>query len=290
MENRVKKIYPLYLACPSLILYGVFFILPLLAGVALSFTNWDITKAGIAFTGFENFKYLFTDDDFLISIRNTLIITFAVVILRNAFGLLLAFGLNARLKTRNLLRTFFYLPAILSYVVVGLMFTSLFQMRGMVNQFIGIFGAAGDIEWIGHPVRALWTVIILDVWKWTGFFMMIYIAGLQAIPHEYYEAARIDGAGRLKQIFHITIPMLMPAININVTLSLIGGLRVFEQVMILTGGGPGKSTMVLNFLIFKVFGTGMYGRATAMNLVLSAFVFLLASAVSSFFKKREVEL
>lgn len=290
MDKRLKKIYPIFLTYPALILYSVFFILPLLASVVLAFTDWDIMNTTIHFNGFENFTALFTDEDFKISIFNTLGITGVVVILRNVFGLFLAFALNKQIKTRNFLRTTFYLPSVLSYVVVGLIFTSLFQMDGMVNQFIGLLGFNSDIEWLGDPSRAILTIIGLDIWKWTGFFMMIYIAGLQSIPAEFYEASKIDGASSLRQMIHITLPMLMPAININVTLSLIGGLRFFEQSLILTGGGPGKSTYVLNLLIFKVFGSGLYGRATAMNLVFSIMVFILATAVSAYFKKREVVL
>lgn len=137
---------------------------------------------------------------------------------------------------------------------------------------------------------AMVSVIMLDVWMWTGFLAAIYIAGLQAIPRDYYEAARIDGANGVQQFFAISLPMLGPSLQICITLSLVGGIGAFEQILVLTNGGPGRATNVIRLLVYQTFSQGMYGKATAMELSLALIIFLLSALVARFFSTREVEM
>ena len=282
------RLYPKYLLIPAILIFSVFFILPVIGGVYISLTNWDITRPVIRFIGLTNYQSMFEDTDFVLAIKNTLFFTVAITALRNIFALFLAIVLTQSLRTTTYLRTVFYIPPVLSYVVVGIMFTAIFQMNGTFNQILGFFNLPDKTEWIANPNTALLTVIIMDVWKWTGFHMIIYIAGLTAIPQDYYEASRIDGASFWKQLRHIVLPLLIPAFKINITQSLIGGFRVFEQVLTLTGGGPGHRSTVVGMMIYEYFGRGFYGRSTAMSMLLSVVVVAVTVVVRRYFTRKEM--
>ncbi len=282
------RLYPKYLLIPTILIFSVFFILPVIGGVYISLTNWDITKPVIKFIGLANYGVMFEDTDFVLAIKNTLVFTVAIVTLRNILALFLAIVLTQGLKTTTYLRTVFYIPPVLSYVVVGIMFTAIFQMNGTFNQILGFFNLPAKTEWIANPDTALLTVIIEDVWKWTGFHMVIYIAGLTAIPQDYYEASRIDGASFWGQMRHIVLPLLVPAFKINITQSIIGGFRVFEQVLTLTAGGPGHRSTVVGMMIYEYFGRGFYGRSTAMSMLLSVAVVVVTVAIRRYFTRKEM--
>lgn len=286
--NFTRQVYPLYLVLPAAVLFTVFFIVPTIGGVFISFTNWDITRPQVSFIGLDNYFYMFRDRDFRTAVLNTFIFTVAIVLLRNVLALFLAVGLTGNLKTTTWLRTAFYIPSVLSYVVVGVMFTALFQMNGTVNQVLNVIGIPIRHEWLASADTALLTVILEDVWKWTGFHMIIYIAGIMAIPADYYESAHIDGATAWQRFFRITLPLLIPSLTINITQSTIGGFRVFEQVLTLTGGGPGHKSTVVGMMIYEYFGRGFYGKSTAMSMFLSAFVLVVSVLIRRAFRKKEV--
>jgi raffinose/stachyose/melibiose transport system permease protein len=231
---------------------------------------------------------MFQDDDILLAFKNTAIFTVAIVILRNLFAILLALALVKKLYTRTYLRTIFYIPAVLSYVVVGIMFTAMFQMNGTFNQILNAFGIPCTKEWLASGDTALLMVIVEDVWKWTGFHMIIYIAGLQAIPTDLYEAAKIDGASAVRTFFSVTLPLLIPSLTINVTQAIIGGFRVFEQVLTLTDGGPGHQSTVVSMMVYEYFGRGFYGKSTAISMMLSVIVLFVTLAVRGYFNKKAV--
>jgi raffinose/stachyose/melibiose transport system permease protein len=282
------RLYPKYLLIPAILIFSIFFILPVIGGVYISLTNWDITKPVIRFIGLANYQVMFEDTDFVLAIKNTLVFTVAIVTLRNILALFLAIILTQGLRTTTYLRTVFYIPPVLSYVVVGIMFTAIFQMNGTFNQILGFFSLPAKTEWIANSDTALLTVIIEDVWKWTGFHMVIYIAGLTAIPQDYYEASRIDGASFWGQLRHIVLPLLVPAFKINITQSIIGGFRVFEQVLTLTAGGPGHRSTVVGMMIYEYFGRGFYGRSTAMSMLLSVAVVVVTVAIRRYFTRKEM--
>ena len=273
------QLYPRYLTLPAFILFTVFFILPILGGVGISLTR---------FVGLKNYITMFQDDDILLAFKNTAIFTAAIVILRNLFAILLALALVKKLYTRTYLRTIFYIPAVLSYVVVVIMFTAMFQMNGTFNQILNAFGIPCTKEWLASGDTALLMVIVEDVWKWTGFHMIIYIAGLQAIPTDLYEAAKIDGASAVRTFFSVTLPLLIPSLTINVTQAIIGGFRVFEQVLTLTDGGPGHQSTVVSMMVYEYFGRGFYGKSTAISMMLSVIVLFVTLAVRGYFNKKAV--
>ncbi len=289
-QTLLDRRYPFWLALPAVIIFSVFFILPIIMGTGLSMTNWDMELARIDFVGLRNYVNIFSDKYYWMAAKNTLIFAVSILLLRNILALLLALCLTDKLKTRNFLRTIFYIPSVLSYIVVGILFTAILKSDGLLNRFLSALGFTAYIDWLGNGKIAMVSVIMLDVWMWTGFLAAIYIAGLQAIPRDYYEAALIDGANGVQQFFAISLPMLAPSLQICITLSLVGGIGAFEQILVLTNGGPGRATNVIRLLVYQTFSQGMYGKATAMELSLALIIFLLSALVARFFSTREVEM
>lgn len=287
----MKKYYPNSFTYYTVMIYGLFFVFPSVAGLGFAFTNWGSENlanwGAVKFIGFDHFIYLFEDSDFNSALSNTFEFAAVTTFLKIALGLLLALGLNQSLMTRNFLRAVYYIPAVISVTVVGLLFSAIFSMDGIFNQFLQLIGLNAEINWLGNNRTAFSVVMSLEVWKWSGFCMMIFLAGLQAISKEYYEASNIDGASRLQQFRSITLPLLMPAITINVTLNLIGGLKVFDQVYVLTNGRSG--TEVLNTQVYQAFSNGLYGRSSAMGMILFLIIAVITLLVTTYLKRKEVD-
>lgn len=292
MLRKKKSFYSYGLTVPALALYAIFFLLPAVIGLVMAFTDWNIkTISTFSFNGLENFIALFKDKYFRLATFNTLWFALVTTVLKVAFGLGLAMLLVRPLFGRNLFRTVFYLPAVLSAVVIGLIFTSVYQMGGLFDQILALFGFDNQtIIWLGDASTAMWCIIATEVWQWSGFNMIIFITGLQGIPNDYYEAAAIDGASPWKRFTHITFPLLAPSFTIAATTSLIGGLKVFAQVYVLTNGGPGFATQVLSTYVYKAFSSGLLGRSSAMSLVLTLIVTVFSLLLNKYLKGREVEV
>lgn len=291
MDRRISKLYPNSFTLPAVIIYAIFFVLPVLAAFALGFTDWNIDRLfSPKFNGIESFKFVFEDEYFVLAIKNTLIFAVLTTGFKVMLGMVLALAVNKPLVSRNALRTLFYMPAVLSMVVVGIIFSTIFRMEGMLNDIIGVFGFKSlQLDWLGDTRTALYCTILAEIWKWSGFTMAIFIAGLQGISNDYYEAARIDGATPFQQFKNITFPLLAPAFTVAFTMNMIGGLKVFEQVFVLTAGGPGFASQVVSTYIFKTFAEGALGRSTAMGLILFIAVFIVSYTFTYLLKKREVE-
>lgn len=290
MNKVYNKRYPYKFVIPALSVFALFFLVPTIMGFYYSFTDWDIDKTEITFNGLENFIYLFKRDIFMKALKNTLIFGISTGILKNIIGLLLALCVNRDLKSKNYLRTMFYLPGVLSMIVVGIMFNSILSMDGMLNNFLTTIGFSQlATDWLGNKSTAMNWVIFVEIWKWSGFHMIIYLAGLQTIPKELLEAATVDGAGKVTRFFKVTLPLLMPSVTINIVVALIGGFKVFEQVYVLTNGGPGNHTQVLNTLVFQSFSQGFYGRGSAMGLILFVFIFGSSVLMNKYLKSKEVD-
>ncbi|WP_238650335.1 carbohydrate ABC transporter permease [Paenibacillus piscarius] len=287
--NVSKKLYAYYLIWPALLIYSIFFVLPALAGLYYSFTDWRLDREAIKFIGWDNFERIFTDRTLLLAIKNTAIFAVVTVIGKNLLGIALAVGLNMRLKTRNLLRAVFYSPSILSVLVISIVFTPMLRSDGTINRIFEAVGLSSLSQaWLTNPAIVIWTVAAVSIWQHTGFQMAIYLAGLQSISKEYYEAATIDGAGSWRSFRSITLPLLLPAININLMLTLIGGLKVFSEVFVLTGGGPGNASQVVGTIILRSFGEGSWGLGTAVNTLLFAAVTIIAIPLLIFMRRKEV--
>lgn len=290
---KEKKFYPNYFTYPAIIIFAIFYCIPIIASFIMSFTNWNIKRISEPkFVGLKNFSRLFQDDYFLLALKNTVLFavvtTLGIVIL----GLLLALLLNSAIKGKTFLRTCFYLPAVLSLIVVGIMFKAVFKLDGgILNQILTAVGLENLVrDWLGDGKTAMWAIIFVQIWKWSGFAMTIYLAGLQGISKDYYEAAIIDGAGTWQKFKNITLPLLAPAFTVVITMNTIGGFKVFEQVYVMTNGGPGNATQVLNTYIYKEFSKGTLGRSSAASLLLFLMISVVAILVNRALTKREVEM
>jgi len=281
----------LWFAAPALAIYGLIVIYPSLAGAVYAFTDWK--GIGTAhWVGLENFKTLFTDDQSFAALVNTLELTAVVVVVQNTIGLLLALGVHTLIRSRNVLRTVFFAPAVLSPIVLAFLWKYMFNPApdAGLNALLGFLGLDFlQQNWLGDPGVALWAIAITVIWQFTGYSMVIFLAALQSIPAELEEAAALDGAGPLQRFRHVTFPLIAPAVTINLTLSTIGGLKIFDQVFAITNGGPGYATETLSTLIYKqAFVFGEFGYSTAVALVLALLVAALALFQLRYLQSREV--
>jgi raffinose/stachyose/melibiose transport system permease protein len=285
-----NRLYSYNLLIPALIIYGIFFVLPSLLGLYYSLTDWTIGKDTIKFVGFENFKYIFTDDELKLALSNTFKYTILVVIMKNLFGLLLALAVNSRILCRDFYRTVIYMPAVMSTIVIGLIFIPILQPQGILNDFLNAIHLPFLAQdWLGDRRIVIFTIACVSVWQWTGYHMAIYLAGLQTISQTYYEAALIDGATIWQKLRYITLPFLRPSINVNVMLSLIGGIKVFSEVYALTNGGPGNASQVLTTEVLARFADGRWGLGTALNVVLTLIVGIISIPLLRKLREGEIE-
>ncbi len=267
-----NKQYPIYFSFGALILYSVFFVIPSFIGFYYSFTDWNRYTSELNFVGFKNFStILFSNINYLQSIENTLVFTLTTIMLKTVVALLLALLLTSGVRRfTNVHRMLIYLPAIVPMIVVGIVFKSILHpSTGILNVFLSAIGLEALAQgWLTNPKLALYSVIFVDTWKGIGYIMVILIAGLEAIPREYYEAAKIDGARAWDELRTITIPLLMPALTVVIVLNLLYGLKVFDIVYVLTNGGPGYATETVYTVVFKEFSKGRYGISTALSTLL----------------------
>lgn len=275
-----KRVYPMYFLILPVAVYGLLFFVPSMFSFYYAMTDWNSYSSEIHFVGFDNYITILKDSkNYLHALGNTLFFTVGTTVLKNSLGLLLAMILNEKVKGKNILRLIFYLPVTMAPLIVGLIFTSVLNPSyGLLNSALRAIGLESITKaWLVNKHTAMASIVLVEVWKSVGFNMIIYLAGLQTIPKEYTEAARIDGAGARHVLRYITLPLLLPSIQVNLLLNLINGFKVFELVFILTRGGPGNLTEVLNTLVFGEFSAGRYGLSTAFGVLL-----LLITAVIAF--------
>ena len=260
---------------PALILLGIFLLWPIAYLFYLSFTTGSFTAEGVRWTGFRNYIRLVINPDFRQVLGNTLYFTIATVIPSLVIPLGLAVLLNRSFALRGVLRTAYFIPSITSLVAVGLGFRWLFQTEGPVNALLDSLGFE-PIPWLGSSTWAMPVIILLSSWKQLGFNMVVFLAGLQAIPLNRYEAAELDGANSWAKFWHITLPGLRPTLIFATVTTAIFTLRSFEQVYIITGGGPLNSTNLLVYYIYEeAFSLFDFGYAAAATTVLLSFTLVL---------------
>lgn len=260
---------------PALILLGIFVIWPIIYLCYLSFTTGSFTQAGIRLVGFRNYWRLLLSPDFWQVLFNTLYFTVATVIPSLVIPLALAVLLNRSFALRGFLRTAYFIPSITSLVAVGLGWRWLFQSEGPVNAFLNSLGIA-PVPWLSSTIWAMPVLILLSIWKQLGFNLVVFLAGLQAIPLQRYEAAELDGAGPWQQFWYITLPGLRPTLVFATVTTAIFTLRSFEQVYVITGGGPLNSTNLLVYYIYEeAFTLFDFGYAAAAATVLLAVTLVL---------------
>lgn len=275
---------------PALLLFFAFHTFPALQGIYYAFTNWDGFSDSFDYVGFKNFINIFKDENVLNSYLFTFKYAIVTTILINVISLMIALGLNARIRAKNFFRGVYFLPNILSVLIVGFIFNYLFSNvvpiwgEKLGSEFLSqnILGNA-DWAWIG--------IVIVAVWQGIAYNTILYLAGLQTIPKDLYEASNLDGASRWREFWSITFPLLASFFTINMVLAMKGGLMVFDQIIALTGGGPGRATQSIALLIYTGgFQGGEFAYQSA-NAVIYFIVIVVISALQiKFLQKREMDL
>lgn len=263
-------------ALPALALTLVTVYITTATGAFFAFTNW--TGVGtFDFVGITNFTNIFKTPELVGALANTLVLAAGYVVFTNILGLLFALALNRTLKTRYVLRTLVFMPVVLSPVAVSFIWKFIFDYNGPLNQILGAIGLKSlQQTWLASPTLALASILVVLVWQSIGFVMVTFLAGLATVPPELEEAAALDGASLWQRFRSVTVPMIQPSIAIATTLTLIQGLRVFDQVMALTGGGPSNATQTLATEIYsQTFTYQQFGFGAAMALLLSALILLV---------------
>ena len=289
MYSKKRERHFMYMILPAFIGFIIFFIAPTIMSFFYSFTNWSVYNATLEFRGLDNYKQLFQDTKTIAAVGHTVKYALLITFFQNAIAILLAVYLNKKMKGVNLVKSLVFLPAVLSILVVGYLFQYIMTSAdyGLLNNIIQSFGGE-PINWLGNEKIALYSVLISQVWQWTGWSMVIYLANLKSIDGALYEAADIDGAGRFKKFFTITIPLLYPAVSFNILMSLVGGMKMFDAVFAMTKGGPGYATeTIMTTMIREGFNSGRNAYASALAVVFFIAVFILSRIVISFLNKWE---
>jgi raffinose/stachyose/melibiose transport system permease protein len=288
---RASKVYTSWFLAPAVILYTVLFVVPVVLGLAYSMTNWNSMSDTVKFVGLKNFREIFSvGSPYLKNLSITLIFTVFTLIVKEGCGLGLAVLVNSGIRSKSALRAVFFLPQTLSPLIIGIVFISVLSPGGVVNAFLRLIGLDGLTKaWLVDPKFVLGATILVESWRMIGWNMVILLAGLQAIPLDYYEAAALDGASFGGQFLHITIPLLVPSLTITAVLNTIHGLKTFDLIFALTGGGPGHLTELLNVAVFREFSMGRYGMATALGVVVFAITATIAVAIKNAMMRNVVE-
>lgn len=285
---KAKSAYPLWFYLPAAVVFGVFFLVPTVVSFYFSLTRWTLFDS--EFIGLENFANFLQEPALTKGLTNTLIYAVVTCGLKVVLGMALAILLTRPILFRGWLRAVVFFPVLVSTIGVGLTFKVLMDPEdGLINQTLALVGIAGP-GWLTDPSWALLSVAFVDVWKGVGLATVIYIAGITAIPGEYFEAAATDGAGFWAQFRSIIWPLSFPATSTVIILSLIGGLRTFDLIWAMTNGGPGFTSDVIGSVIFKQYQAGFYGLSTAGNVILFLLVTAIVFPLSRFLNRREVQL
>jgi multiple sugar transport system permease protein len=274
------------LLLPTLAIICIFRFLPMLQAFAISFTKYDLIHPP-KFIGLANFVDLVQDPLFLNSARVSLTYVVFSVLPVWPLSLALAVLFNRSLFFKNLFRSAVFMPVVMPAVVMAVVWTFMYHQDGVINTILGWVGI-DPIPWLRSSATALWAVILIGIWRATPYYMVIFLAGLQAIPTEYYEAAQIDGAGDWTSFWHVTLPLLRPTTLLVMVMSVIVAMKVFAVPLIMTGGGPADSTRVLPLFIYQTaFEFFDMGRAAAMSMFLFAAVMLFSVVQIRIFTRGE---
>lgn len=275
------------MALPAFLLFSLFFLYPLFRGAGLSLTNWDGFSSP-EFIGFRNFISFFSDERALGDVNNTVLFALGSAPLLNLSGLLLALLLNRNFVGRNTARATLYLPAVISPMIMGSIWYLLLQpRRGLLAVILGKIGFASTYNWMLSGNTALFVIVLVNVWQYAGMTMIIYLAGLQAIPEDHYEASAVEGATRFQVFRHVVFPQLIPSLKINIITNIIGSLSVFDVILALTDGGPGYDTESLSIYIMRMSYGNKTGYSTAVAMILFFIILIPVLIALRIFNKVE---
>jgi len=284
--NRMKAVFLI----PALIIFGVVVLVPVFVNFFYSFTDWNGYTSGFDLVGGDNFLRLLGDVDVQKAFVNTLLFTVVNAPIQIAVGLVLALSLQRPGRFVAFIRLVVVLPIAISGVVLGFLGSIVFDPRSGILHTLGTVPGLSflDRNWLGDPSLAMGSVIAMNLWQWSGFTMLIFLAGLAAIPRELYEAATLDGAGVWRQFRHVTWPLLAPAATINIVLTVIGGLKIFDIIYVLTGGGPGGATESIVMRVNAQTSFSQYGYAASTSFTLTIIILAVSLGLLALLRKREI--
>ncbi len=278
--SRKSKLQIGILLLPGLLIFGIFTVYPIAKLFLMSFFEWDFgSMFDQQFIGLENYREVLSDEYFRTSFVNTLLYTLVTVPGQMVLGFLVAFLLNQITRFKIGYRVLYYLPVITSWVVASLVFKYVFNTEGLLNYFLVnvVHLAEENIHWLDTRWGGLTVSMLLGIWKGIGWNMVVFLAALQTVPKELYEAAAIDGAGAWKKLLHVTLPSIRGTVLFALVMLTIGGFNVFTSVKMITGGGPGHETdVVLTWMYHKAFSTGEFGYAAALSFIITVVLAILA--------------
>ena len=272
---------------PAFVVYLLFSIVPFLYTFYYSFTDYtDMNPVNLSFVGLKNYIKVFNTPLMITAIKNSVLYAIMLTSLHSILALPLAVLLDKKLKTRNLLRAVFFFPAVFSSLIIGYLWNFIMSSSdyGLINNLLHQLGL-GTFNFFTAD-RALFSVILTQAWQWTGWAMVIYLANLQSISPDLYEAADIDGAGGIKKFFYVTLPLMCPSVKIIVVTGLIGGMKVFDIIYSMTSGGPGNATeTVMTVMMKKGISDGFYSTGSAFGVCFFAIVLVISAVVTKLMGK-----
>lgn len=276
---------------PALALFAILIFYPITQGIKWSFTNWNGYSPKYAWVGWDQYARMFSDPKTLRTIINTFIYGLGSTLVQNILGLAYALFLNGPSRGKSIVRTIVYFPVIISPLIMGYIWYFLFQYDGgAINDILMLLGWE-PLDWLGNGPRAVWLMTLVNTYQYMGIAMIIYLAGLQAIPKECLEAASIDGAAGIDRFRYVTLPLLMPAVTFSIVINIIGGLKLFDVIMAMTAGGPGNASHSLSTMMYDLyFARQDAGYAAALGNLMFVIITVISISTLIFLRKKEVEL
>ncbi|WP_214626507.1 carbohydrate ABC transporter permease [Paenibacillus agaridevorans] len=291
-SGRFSRYWPIIVVLPALFLYILFLLLPSLGNIFFSFTDFTgNVNRPLNWIGFRNYERALTSDfdNLGTIIKNTILFAISVTVFQNIIAVLLAVLVNMKLKLRNFYRSVIFMPNMLGVIVIGIVWVLIFDpFNGpiyLVFEKLGIESAL-----LGDPKLAMTLVVSVTIWSNVGYGMILYLAGLQNIPEELYEAGKIDGTSGWSAFRYITVPLLRSSITINVLICIIGTLSMYESILVLTNGGPGIATTTLGLYILKSLSTGSQGYTAALSILHYFIVLVVVLIVQFYLRRKEADL
>lgn len=289
MYKYYKKYVPYLFLLPAAVILVMFFFIPFVETVVLSFQNYSTDLYSPTFAGLDNYVALMKSKEFYTVVLNTFLYLIGAVPILATFPLVLAILINQKIRCLNLYKVLIYLPVIISIVVVAIAFKWLYATQGILNYFAELLGF-NPLEWLTSPDLAIWSVIIVTIYKGIGYYMMIYLSALMGAPKELLEAAEVDGANLVQKHLNVTIPYLMPTIALVVTVSSISALKVFAEIYVMTRGGPLDSTKTIVYYIYeRAFENLDLSIASAASVVLLIIVMAFSAVNILVFERKKYE-
>ncbi|MFY0762017.1 sugar ABC transporter permease [Metabacillus dongyingensis] len=287
-KQQESSLWWMYL--PALFAVSFFILYPFLNGLKISFTNWNGFSQTYDYVGFSQYVRMLQDPDTWLIVKNTLLYGLGSTFFQNIIGLLYALLLNQSIRMRSITRTIIYLPVIISPLIMGYIWYFFFSFQGgALNDALVYFGL-DKINALADPAINTWIIVFVNTYQFVGVAMIIYLAGLQSISKDFYEAAQIDGASSLQQFKNITLPLLMPSITINMVLNIIGGLKLFDVIVALTNGGPGNASQSMSTFMYDLyFNRQDAGYAATQGILMAVIILVISLAALMYFKRKEVE-